>query len=146
MGFLSLFFFCFFFLKDESIGCANTSGKAEGGGNRKVTNLGITRARGPRCLGQASRGKTTAGGSSLPAGLKVPYRRGQAGRGRDALPPGLLLEVSSTQEAGIHCSVLAARPCCRGGGTRGRSTVLTVAVTEATFLVNLLPRMNVLHG
>lgn len=111
-----------------------------------MTNLGITRVCGLRCLGQASREKKTAGSSSLPAGLKVPYRRGQAGRGRDALPPGLLPKVSSMQEAGIHCSVLAARPCCRGGGTRGRSTILTVAVTEATFSVNFLPRMNVLHG
>lgn len=92
-----------FFWKDESIGCANISGKVGGGDNRKVTNLGITRVCGPRCLGQASREKTIAGSSSLPAGLKVPYRRGQDGRGRDALSPGLRLpKVSSMQEAGIH--------------------------------------------
>lgn len=87
-----------FFWKDESIGCANVSGKVGGGDNRKVTNLGITRVCGPQCLGQASREKTIAGSSSLPAGLKVPYRGGQDGRGEMLCPQDSVFPRSAARK------------------------------------------------
>lgn len=52
-----------------------------------MTNLGITRVCGPRCLGRASREKTTAGSSSLPAGLKVPYRKRPGRQGARCFAP-----------------------------------------------------------